>query len=163
MSLQHDIRRLAFFKYLIGDGMTLEQATREAGRELAQERKRKSLNSHDRIAASGRSSGGIRAELMRKLFDGLGHLREPPRRKPPQLVPHVLDRDSVAAPPVVVTKTKQIEPPANQIIGVYVGNATGAELLDQADLPPRYFDLTTAAWRKSIADNERRARERWIG
>jgi hypothetical protein len=163
MSLQHDIRRLAFFKYLIGDGVTLEQATRDAGRELAQERKRKPLVSHDRTAAPGRSAGGIRAELMRKLFDGLNRLREAPAK--PQLVPHVLDRDSVAAPPVVVTKTEQIDPPANQIIGVFVGNASGAELIDQADLPPRYFDRVTDNWRRSIERNERIARQngRWIG
>jgi hypothetical protein len=166
MSLRHDIRRLGFVKYLIGDDITLEAATRAAGRELGLARK---ARQPERPKTKARSSGGgLRGELMRKLFDGLGRLRERPQPRP-QLVPHVLDRDYVAASPVVV-KAEQTEPqpPADQIIGVYTGGTTGAELLDQGEFPPRYFDLTTANWRKSLVDGERRAEQRrrggqWIG
>jgi hypothetical protein len=165
MSLRHEIRRRGFFRFLTGgEGMTLEHATRDAGRELAQEHKRKSLESHGRAAPTGRSAGGIRQQFIAKLFGGLGHVRQAPRR------PHVHDplaelaHPVVAAPPVELMKVEP-EPMSGQVIGVFTGASSGAELISETEFGPPMRSPVYQNWKRSIAENERRARMngRWIG
>ena len=161
MKLQHQIRRLAFFRYLIGEGVTLSEATRHVARELAFEHKRRKT---DRPAARSSEGSGIRGEFMRRLFGGLGQVREPPRR------PHVHDPLAeladpvVAAPPVEVMKAEP-EPMSGQVIGVFTGASSGAELIPETEFGPVMRSPVYQNWKRSIAENERRARMRgrWIG
>ena len=161
MSLQHQIRRLAFFRYLTGEGVTLADATRQVARELAFEHKRRKT---DRPAARSSEGSGIRGEFMRRLFGGLGQVREPPRR------PHVHDplaelaHPVVAAPPVEVMKAAP-EPMSGQVIGVFTGASSGAELIPETEFGPVMRSPVYQNWKRSIAENERRARMngRWIG
>ena len=157
MSLQHQIRRLAFFRYLTGEGVTLAEATRQVAVELAVEHKRRKT---DRPAARSSGGSGMRAEFMRRLFGGLGHVREPPRR------PHVpqLAHPVVVAPPVEVMKAEP-EPVSGQVIGVFTGASSGAELIPETEFGPVMRSPVYQNWKRSIAENERRARMngRWIG
>jgi hypothetical protein len=150
MSVRHDIRRLAFFKYLIGDGVTLEQATSEAGRELAQRRKQRAL---ERPAASSSPIGGLRAQLIAKLLGGVGRTREPPPPRSHVKNPVAEPAHAVAAPLVAVPKTE-----TDVVIGVWTGGTTGPTRLDD-ELPCHH--PVTAAWQASIEANRKRLGDRY--
>jgi hypothetical protein len=62
MSVRQQIRRLAFARYLMGEGVTLSEATREAARSLAIEHKRRKAN---RPVSQSSSGGGLRTALLR--------------------------------------------------------------------------------------------------
>jgi len=162
MKLQHQIRRLAFFRYLIGEGVTLSEATRQAARELAAEHKQRRKT--DRPASRSNEHSGIRAALLRRLFGGLGHVREPPRRPHEHDPLAELADPVVAAPPVEVMKAEP-EPMSGQVIGVFTGASSGAELIPETEFGPVMRSPVYQNWKRSIAENERRARMngRWIG
>jgi hypothetical protein len=46
------------------------------------------------------------------------------------------------------------------IVGVFVGNATGAQLIPDSEFAPSHHDHVTSNWRRSIADNTRVEQER---
>jgi hypothetical protein len=151
MSLRHEIRRLAFLRYLVGGaGMTLEQATREAGRELALKRNAAKAAGSLRTQGESGRAGGMRQQLIAKLFDGHGRGREPPPPPPHIEDPLVEPTQPVVAPPVTVRRVELER--ASSIIGVYLGGTTGAMRIDD-EFPP---DLVTANWRGSIEANWKR-------
>jgi hypothetical protein len=165
MSLVQRLRQRAFNIFLLND-VSPAEARKLAARELAQAQKQRQQKDvrPKSVGGNAANSGGLRAEFMRRLFDGLGRLREPPRSRP-RLVSHVLDR-AVAAPPAVATKAEPPSANANLIIGVYVGESTGAQLISEDEYVGSLRSPVLANWRASIEANERRARERqnrWIG
>jgi hypothetical protein len=160
MSLVQRIRQRAFRIYLTSDASPAE-ARKLAAKELAQAQKQR--QSKDRLKPAAANVSGVRRAFMQRLFDGLGRLREQPQARP-QTVPHVLHR--VPEPSVVIARAKP-EPPADQIIGVYVGRAGGAELISEDEYAASMRSPVYTNWIDSIRDAERRARERrqnrWIG
>ena len=135
-----------------------EQAQRIAIRELAQEereqRKQAANNNHVGGGALYRKLSGI----LERMFGG-NVVQEPERGSP-------INGELALPNANIVNRTNEPEVPkprgSDVPCGVWTGTSDGsaAVLIDDAEFSPRWHDITTTAWKQSIAYNERVERER---
>ena len=172
--------RLRAWALMIGTGGDLDYADAEriATREVAaQARRERAVTPRPPVSPP---SGEITVHNAKAVFaarlEAISKRLRNPLVRPPAASTHRESSDappiaprlapSASRPKVTINKRPQPEPPANQIVGVFVGAAGTAELIGDEEFHPVLHDRATQNWRQSIADNERRARERqarWIG
>jgi hypothetical protein len=152
------------------------EAERAAAKELAAQlrpRKRRGTLHQAAPATEGITIHNAREVLLSRLAGTAARLRASAefeqraaprvRKKTGSITVHS------AAPPVPHPnkENRQTEPQPEPVIGVFTGRSvTTALRIDDSDFPPLLHSVPTQNWRQSIADNERRARERrsrWIG
>jgi hypothetical protein len=137
-------------------GLSPAKARQRAVAEIAHEQRRNhspSSNSHDG------------SKLYRRLAQIVSNMHGSRRVQEP-LPNRAIDGELARPVPNIVNLTA--EPPPNKPhsddvpCGVWSGTSDGssAELIDDAEFGPRWRDITTAAWKGSIAHNERVERER---
>jgi hypothetical protein len=166
--------RLRTYALLIGSDGSLDYdgAERIATRQIAAQARRERATTLQRPVAP--PTGEVTVHNVRAVFAARveaisKRLRNPLARPPadstpressdaPSVAPRVAPRAS--RPKVTINKRPQPEPPANQIVGVFVGTVGTAELISDEEFHPVLHDRTTQNWRQSIEANERRARVR---
>jgi hypothetical protein len=176
--------RLRLISAMRGDAEMIDPAEARllAAREIAAERRAKERSALQ-FAAAGTTEGITVANARQWLLDKLAGMAErlkatanievsaPP---PPQIRKHVLDPAGLSVAdkspaPSAPTNNEPEQPATEPIIGIY-GTVSTAERIDDREFANslRWGDRALEGWRRSLATNERIAREkaersRWIG
>lgn len=164
--------RLRTWALMIGANLDHDTAERLATREIAAQARRDRATAPQPPVAPPRGEvtvHNVRAVFAARIEAISQRLRNPLARPPaasthressdaPPVAPRVAPRAS--RPKVTINKRPQPQPPANQIVGVFVGTVGTAELISDEEFHPVLHDRTTRNWRASIEANERRARMR---
>ena len=151
-----------------GQGLSRAEAERIAARELAEQQRASKPSTPppptDQITVSNAKRIFIaRVEaLAARLKATPARRNRLPRTPAPTVLPHTLDPIASSPAPAAA--------PANelQIIGVFAGRITSAELIDDSEFHTSvsFGDRATNNWRASIERNQRMAQRRrglWVG
>jgi hypothetical protein len=161
-------------------GVELDYNTAEkaAAREVAAEARERRKQYGTTITTSswdGISVKGAAAEFMRRINLIGERLREgralgldrraitatPGNLSATDKFPRVKPRETRAKPQSPLSRLNG----SPEVIGVYAGNDTGAQLIPDSEFAPSHHDHVTSNWRRSIEHNatvEKERRERWL-
>jgi hypothetical protein len=172
--LLNAIRLKAIAAVIASDGdISYAEAKREATKQIAAENK----NTDTRPAAQTPTNVSVhnaRQVMMARLADvgrrisavaGIearaSALAVPVIRK----VPHTSDPESNSTVAPLPNNKQPDEPPEHQIVGGIFSGTSTATLIDDREFHTSLHDLTTQNWRRSLLENERRAKAagKWIG
>jgi hypothetical protein len=149
-------------------GFTLDRSTaeRQAAKELADEERARSKPSTASASATAEPTvHNARAVLLARIDAVAERLRNGPRRRnrlpraaPPTVIrPHIED-------PIIAQPAPAAAPSGElQVIGVFAGRISTAQLIDDSEFDPRWKEsIATRNWRASIERNQK-LRGRFIG
>jgi hypothetical protein len=153
-SILKRISSRARFLYLTTDTSEAD-AKRIAARELGQAAKQRKLKQPSAATPKAESSS-LRALLLAKLFDGLGHALKPPAPKPAtpaRSAPSISER-------LFGQRPKPSTPPLKQAPLLYTGGVGGATLISDDDYKPGLHCIPAQNLRASIEYNQQLQKHR---
>jgi hypothetical protein len=170
MSTHTEILARAF--QLQASGVPEKKAMQRAGREIARREKRRGKAASAGAPASPDSTGGLptraHAELATVLHRWVERIWSRPKRSRSRVIPKgdVQPEPSIQAAPIVAvepTTPLSNDPRLQQHFPapLVVTDFSRARIIPDSELgPPQFQDHVTAAWRRSIQQNEELARYR---